>query len=76
MAFMEGSSGDTCSCLHQKIQHQRFIEGHLDKPGAFWEQVLLTGEVPIERSQRAKECLEDKGEGEMEDGFYKLLMIL
>lgn len=74
MAFMEGSSGSLAP-VFTRIQHQKFIEGYLDKPGAFWEQVPWTGEVQIERSQRPKECLEDKGKGEMEDGFSKLVMI-
>lgn len=62
MAFMERSSGDTCSCLHQKIQPQRFIEG----------QVLWTGGG--QNSLKEQRSVED--EGEMEGGFYKPLMIL
>ncbi|CAJ0924552.1 unnamed protein product, partial [Ranitomeya imitator] len=33
---------------HHKIQHQKYAKEHLNKPDAFWKQVLWTDEVKIE----------------------------
>ena len=42
------SRGKPYLCPHHKVQLQKYATKHLQKPDAFWKQVLWTDEVKIQ----------------------------